>query len=72
MSEPEDARRSRIEQHREADRRRQRAALLGLALCLALVLGGLWLVYELRKTSSVQDCVMQGRSNCAPIDTSTR
>jgi hypothetical protein len=33
------------------------------------VLGGLFLVYTLKKSSDIQDCVMQGRSNCAPVDT---
>jgi hypothetical protein len=46
-----------------------RIAVIGLAICLSLVLGGLVLVYELKKTSELQDCVMQGRTNCAPIDT---
>jgi hypothetical protein len=46
----------------------QRAALIGLIICLLLVLGGLFLVYELKKMSEVQDCVMQGRTNCAPVD----
>lgn len=72
MPDPEEQGRARIERHRDEDRRRQRATLFGLALCLLLVLGGLWLVYELRKMSSIQDCVMQGRGNCAPIDTSPR
>jgi hypothetical protein len=49
--------------------RSQRAALIGLAICLALVLGGLFLVYTLKRTSDLEDCVMQGRSNCAPVDT---
>jgi hypothetical protein len=44
-----------------------RAVLIGLLVCLALVLGGLFLVYALRDTSQLQDCVMQGRSNCAPV-----
>jgi hypothetical protein len=44
-----------------------RAVLIGLLVCLALVLGGLFLVYALRDTSNLQDCVMQGRSNCAPV-----
>ena len=48
--------------------RRERAALIGLAICLALVLGGLFLVYPLKKSADLQDCVMQGRSNCAPVD----
>jgi hypothetical protein len=31
--------------HRRQDAHSQRAALIGLAICLALVLGGLFLVY---------------------------
>jgi flagellar biogenesis protein FliO len=48
-----------------------RAVLLGLLFCLLLVFGGLFLVKRLRDTSNLQDCVMQGRSNCAPVDSST-
>ena len=54
--------------HREEDANSQRAALIGLLICLLLVLGGLFLVHELRKMSNIQDCVMQGRTNCSPID----
>jgi len=62
------ARMSDLESHRRADSNSQRAALIGLAICLLLVLGGLALVYGLKKMSDVQDCVMQGRTNCAPVD----
>jgi hypothetical protein len=58
-----------LEAHRRQDLRTQRAALIGLAICLALVLGALFLFYQLKKSSDLQDCVMQGRTNCAPIDT---
>jgi hypothetical protein len=54
--------------HREEDSNSQRAALIGLLICLLLVLGGLFLVHELRKMSNIQDCVMQGRTNCSPVD----
>lgn len=47
-----------------------RAALLGLAIVLALVLVCLYLFYTLRDMSQRQDCVMQGRTNCAPIESS--
>jgi hypothetical protein len=57
-----------LEVHRREDLRRQRAALIGLAICLALVLGGLFLYYQLKKSSDLQDCMMQGRTNCAPMD----
>jgi len=45
-----------------------RAVLVGLIVCLLLVLGGLFLVYTLRDASQLQDCVMQGRSNCSPVE----
>ena len=47
---------------------RRRAALAGLVFILALVIAGLLLAYKLRGVSELQDCVMSGRSNCAPID----
>ena len=53
---------------RRAESSSQRAALIGLLICLLLVLGGLFLFYALKKTSDLQDCVMQGRTNCAPAN----
>jgi hypothetical protein len=58
-----------LETHRRQDAHSQRAALLGLAICVVLVLGGLFLVYALKKSAALQDCVMQGRTNCAPVET---
>ena len=58
-----------LQTDRRQDAHSQRAALIGLAICLALVLVGLFLVYTLKKSSDLQDCVMQGRTNCAPVDT---
>jgi hypothetical protein len=46
----------------------RKRALLGLLLVLALVLGGLYLSHVLHKTGELQDCVMSGRTNCAPLD----
>jgi hypothetical protein len=46
-----------------------RAVLLALALLVVLVLGGLFLFYTLRESSSLEDCVMQGRSNCTESST---
>jgi hypothetical protein len=54
-----------------ANPKRRRAALAGLIFLLALVLAGLYLAHELRGVSQLQDCVMSGRTNCAPIDSST-
>lgn len=44
-------------------------ALLGLLVALLLVLGGLLLIRVLGRAARLQDCVMSGRTNCAPIDT---
>jgi hypothetical protein len=46
----------------------RRAALVGLIVTLLLVLGGVLLVHVLGRAARLQDCVMSGRTNCAPID----
>jgi hypothetical protein len=46
-------------------------ALIGLLIALLLVLGGLFLVRVLGRAGRLQDCVMSGRTNCAPIDPSS-
>jgi hypothetical protein len=43
-------------------------ALVGLLIVLVLVIGGVLLVRELRRMGRLQDCVMSGRTNCAPIN----
>ena len=48
----------------------RRGALIGLGLVLVLIVGGLVLAHVLRGTARLQDCVMSGRTNCAPIETS--
>ena len=45
----------------------RRAAMAGLIVTLLLVLGGVLLVHVLGRTAKLQDCVMSGRTNCAPI-----
>jgi hypothetical protein len=46
----------------------RRGALIGLGVVLLLVVAGWLLVHWIRDTSRVQDCVMSGRTNCAPIE----
>jgi len=44
-------------------------ALIGIGIFLvALVVGGVWLMNALRDIGKMQDCAMQGRRNCAPIE----
>jgi LPS O-antigen subunit length determinant protein (WzzB/FepE family) len=45
----------------------RRSALLALVLIVLLIVGGLYVVHVLRSSSELQDCVMSGRTNCAPI-----
>jgi hypothetical protein len=52
---------------RETDERRT-AALIGLIIVLALAIAGVVLVRDLGKESKLEDCLMSGRTNCAPIE----
>jgi hypothetical protein len=56
------------ESHRHHDANSRRGALVGLVICIVLVLGGLFLYYKLKRMSDLQDCVMQGRTNCVTTD----
>ncbi len=47
--------------------------LLGIALfALLLVLGSVWVMERLLEMGKIQDCVWQGRRNCAPISAPPR
>jgi hypothetical protein len=58
---------NRYDDDREADDRRTNA-LIGLALVLSLAIAGVVLVRDLGNEAKLEDCLMQGRTNCAPID----
>ena len=45
----------------------RRGPLIALLIIVIGVLGALWLTHVLSSASHIQDCVMSGRSNCAPI-----
>ncbi|HUC69827.1 MAG TPA: hypothetical protein VMS01_01420 [Stellaceae bacterium] len=47
---------------------RRTAALMGLAVVLSLAIAGVVLVRDLGKESKLEDCLMSGRTNCAPIE----
>ena len=44
------------------------AALIGLVVVVVLVIAAIYLMHALRKESQIEDCLMSGRSNCAPIE----
>jgi hypothetical protein len=46
----------------------RRGAVLGLLIALCLIVVGLILVKVLGDAGRLQDCVMSGRTNCAPVD----
>jgi hypothetical protein len=46
----------------------RRAAMIGLLIVVLLVVGGLFLTHVLRNLSRIEDCGMQGRTNCAPVE----
>ncbi len=49
----------------------RRPAMVGLIVVLLLIVGGLFLVHVLRSMSQIQDCAMEGRTNCAPVSSSS-
>jgi len=63
--------------HRSGDNddgseQRRSAALIGLIIILALAIAGVVVVRELREKSRLEDCLMSGRHNCAPIEVPVR
>jgi hypothetical protein len=49
------------------DQSRSRA-LIGLVIVAVLIVAAVYLVHALRKESELEDCLMSGRTNCAPIE----
>lgn len=56
---------------RETEERRT-AALIGLIIVLALAIAGIVLIRDLGQESRLEDCLMSGRTNCAPIEVPPR
>jgi hypothetical protein len=54
------------DQH-EQDQSRSRP-LIGLLIVAVLVIAAVYLVRALRNESNLEDCLMSGRTNCAPIE----
>ncbi len=60
MAEPPDQ-----DQHEQSRSR----ALIGLVVVALLVVAAVYLVHALRREANLEDCLMAGRTNCAPIET---
>jgi hypothetical protein len=46
----------------------RRGAVIGLIVVMLLVVVGYFLMTALRHESQLEDCLMAGRRNCAPLD----
>lgn len=53
---------------RETEESRTTRSLAGLAVTLFLVVVGLFLTQKLAGMARLEDCLLSGRSNCAPLD----
>jgi hypothetical protein len=47
----------------------RRPAVIGLLVVLVLVVAGYFLMTALRQNANLEDCLMSGRRNCAPLET---
>ncbi len=56
---------------RDDDRARTITNIAAFVFLAALVAGGVWLIDAMVKDSKLQDCLMAGRRNCAPLDIGT-
>ena len=43
---------------------RQTASLVGVAIILLLLVGGLFLIMQLHKSASIEDCLLAGLRDC--------
>jgi hypothetical protein len=50
-----------------ADGGGRRGALVAILVLAVLAVGGWWMSRSLHQAGRVQDCVMAGRTNCAPM-----
>ena len=50
----------------------RRGTIAALVVVVLVVVGGLWLSSRLRADNRIQDCVMAGRTNCAPLGMPTK
>ena len=48
---------------------RPRGALIALLAIVALIVGTMYIMHRLHEAARIQDCVVSGRTNCAPIET---
>ena len=52
----------------EVEEAEARSSLAGLVIAILLVLGGIYLMLQMRDNAKLQDCVASGRRNCVPVE----
>jgi hypothetical protein len=57
---------------RDGQNGNQRGPLIALAAVVVLFVVGWLLAHELYATGRLEDCLMSGRTNCAPIEAPSR
>ena len=50
------------------DRQRMRMNMIAAAIVVVLIGTGVWIADTISATGKLEDCALQGRTNCAPID----
>jgi hypothetical protein len=66
---------ARYEEHRDApinDRQRMLMNLIAVAIVVLLISVGVGIADAIRISGKKEDCALQGRTNCEPIDISAR
>jgi len=59
-------------QDRDSGNPNRRGALLGLIVVVIIFIIGWLLAHQLYKGGRLEDCLLSGRTNCAPITAPTR
>lgn len=52
----------------EAEEAEARSSLAGLVIAIVLVIGGIYLMLQVRDNAKLQDCIASGRRNCVPVE----
>lgn len=52
----------------EVEEAEARSSLVGLVIAILLVVGGIYLMLQMRDNAKLQDCVASGRRNCVPVE----
>ena len=60
------------QQDRENERDRRATNIFLLVMFVLIVVGGIWLAMAMHDARKADECLAQGRRNCAPIEVPAR